>query len=52
MSPDVCKELDKVIFYSSFHDLQVLLKENVVLTKAEEKRVDAHCIDAEEPVCN
>jgi len=28
------------------------VKENIVLTKAEEKRVDTHCIDAEEPVCN
>lgn len=44
--------MEKAIFYSSFHDLQVLLKENILLTKAEEKRVDTHCIDAEEPVCN
>lgn len=46
------EKLNSSPFESATECFQILVKQNSVLTKAEEKRIDTHCIDAEEPVCN
>lgn len=46
------EKLNSSPFESATERFQILVKQNSVLTKAEEKRIDTHCIDAEEPVCN